>query len=189
MALPRVLPDTNVCYPISLLDLVLRLDEADLHRVIWSDDLLGELERTWIANGARSASSAVSICNDIRTAFPDGRVPREAYEHLIDEMPGKDPDDHPHAAAAVARAPSVILTSNVADFPKGPLARRGVTVTRPDPYLCEMLEAHPDEIGVVIAEMAADRQRPPLTTDDVIDALAGAGVKAFAAQLRSRGGA
>lgn len=28
MALTRVLPDTNVCYPISLLDLILRLDEA-----------------------------------------------------------------------------------------------------------------------------------------------------------------
>jgi hypothetical protein len=41
----RVLPDVNVCYPISLLDLVLRLDENDFHEVIWTDDLLDELAR------------------------------------------------------------------------------------------------------------------------------------------------
>jgi len=38
VALRRVLPDTNVCYPISLLDLMLRLDEASLHEIIWTED-------------------------------------------------------------------------------------------------------------------------------------------------------
>ena len=54
----RVLPDTNVCYPISLVDLVLRLDEAELHEIVWTEDLLGELARTWVAKGARSALAA-----------------------------------------------------------------------------------------------------------------------------------
>ncbi|MHB1533200.1 MAG: hypothetical protein ACYC1D_01040 [Acidimicrobiales bacterium] len=34
MPLRRVLPDTNVCYPLSLLDLILRADEASLHQII-----------------------------------------------------------------------------------------------------------------------------------------------------------
>jgi len=46
--LVRVLPDTNVCYPISLLDLILRCDEQDLHRVVWTDDLLDELTKVWV---------------------------------------------------------------------------------------------------------------------------------------------
>lgn len=54
----RVLPDVNVCFPISLLDLVLRLDEAELHRIVWTDDLLDELARVWVDHGARSAVTA-----------------------------------------------------------------------------------------------------------------------------------
>lgn len=63
MPLRRVLPDTNACYPISLLDLILRLDEAALHRVIWTEDLLEELARTWVDKGARSRESATPTCN------------------------------------------------------------------------------------------------------------------------------
>ena len=58
MALPRVLPDTNVCYPMWLLDLVLRCDEAALISVLWTEDLLDELTRTWVAKGVRSAVAA-----------------------------------------------------------------------------------------------------------------------------------
>ena len=112
----RVLPDTNVCYPISLLDLVLRLDEAELHEIVWTEDLLDELARTWVAKGARSAEAAEKVCGDIRAAFVGQDVPRDAYEHLIASMPGDDMDDHAHAAAAVVRAPCVILTRNLKDF-------------------------------------------------------------------------
>lgn len=55
MALRRVLPDTNVCYPISLLDLLLRLDEASFHQILWTEDLLGELARVWVARFAETA--------------------------------------------------------------------------------------------------------------------------------------
>jgi polyhydroxyalkanoate synthesis regulator phasin len=71
--LRRVLPDTNACYPISLLDLILRLDEAALHQVIWTEDLLEELAQTWVDNGARSRESAEKICDDIRQGFTTRR--------------------------------------------------------------------------------------------------------------------
>jgi hypothetical protein len=86
----RVLPDVNVCYPISLLDLVLRLDENDIHEVIWTDDLLDELARVWVEHGARSAESAAKACGNIRRAFVGQDVPRKEYAHLIDAMPGRD---------------------------------------------------------------------------------------------------
>jgi hypothetical protein len=78
----RVLPDTNVCYPISLLDLLLRLDEAALHEIIWTDDLLDELVRTWAEKGARSHEAAEHVCEAIRDAFPEGHVQRHEYEHF-----------------------------------------------------------------------------------------------------------
>lgn len=128
----RVLPDTNVCYPISLVDLVLRLDEAELHEIVWTEDLLGELARTWVAKGARSALAAEKVCGDIRAAFVGQDVPRDAYEHLIASMPGDDMDDHAHAAAAVVRAPCVILTRNLKDFrlSHGGLGRHGARAGR-----------------------------------------------------------
>jgi len=184
MALRRILPDTNVCYPISLLDLLLRLDEVSLHEIIWTEDLLDELARKWVEHGIRSREAADRICDDIRASFAGQDVPRQDYETLIASMPGDDPDDHPHAAAAVARAPATIITENVADFPTKPLAARGVTVRRPNDYLTELFDEHADEIAQVVIEMAADRQRPPMTPGDVLDALARAGVARFAERVR-----
>ena len=39
---------------------------------------------------------------------------------LINEMPGTDPDDHEHMAAAVAGQSCTILTHNMSDFPSEP---------------------------------------------------------------------
>lgn len=182
----RVLPDTNVCYPMSLLDLLLRLDEASLHEVIWSDDLLGELAKVWVRNGARSIEAATRVCDGIRDTFAGQEVPRADYEHLIADMPGKDPDDHCHAAAAVARAPATIITANLADFPAEPLAALGVSVASPDDYLRGLWRRHRTDLVAIVTQMAADRHRPPMTAFDVVDALERAGVPRFANLVRTR---
>jgi hypothetical protein len=136
-----------------------------------------------VARGARSAASAARVCEDIRGAFGGQEVPRAEYAHLIDSMPGRDPADPPHAAAAAARA--VILTSNTADFPAEALAELGVAVRAPDDYLCELLEAHGDALLDVVAEMAEDRRNPAMTVEDVLDALARCGVARLVAGLRA----
>lgn len=184
MALRQVLLDTNVCFPISLLDVMLRLDEGAFHQVIWTEDLLGELIDVWVAKGARSREAAERICDDVRRAFADQEVLRSEYDHLIGTMPGKDPDDHPHAAAAVARAPATIVTANTADFPAESLTEFGVRVQRPDDYLCELLDDHGDGLLDVVVEMARDRQKPPMSVGDVLDALERAGAERFAAAAR-----
>lgn len=146
--------------------------------------LLGELARTWVERGARSREAAARICDDIRAAFIGQDVPRAGYEHLIASMHGQDPDDRVHAAAAVVRAPSTIITRNVRDFSARVLAEHGVSVQRPDDYLVELFEEHPEAIIGVVIEMAADRQRPRMTAEDVLGALSRAGVPRFAGQAR-----
>lgn len=120
----------------------------------------------------------------IRSAFPAQQVDREVYGRLIDEMPGDDPDDHCHAAAAVAVAPALLLTVNLKDFPARPLGERGVTVLGPDEYATSLLNEHPDDLLVVVADMAAHRRRPPMDVDGVLDALARAGLAEFVATFR-----
>lgn len=182
--LTRVFPDTSVCFPISVLDLILRCDERDLHRIVWSEDLLAELERVWVREGARDEDSAGRVTHAIRTTFALQEIPRQDYAHLIDAMPGPDVEDHCHSAAAVAVAPSVLLTANLKDFPAVPFADLGVTVLAPDDYACDLLTAHPDELDEIISAMAADRRNPPMTPGDVLDALDRAGLTRFAVMAR-----
>ena len=163
---------------------MLRLDEAELHEIVWTDGLLDELARKWVEKGARSPEAAAKVCGDIRAAFVGQDVPRDRYEHLVESMPGNDPDDHAHAAAALVRAPCVILTNNIKDFPAEPLASHGVVVRRPDEYLTEMFDQHPDELVRVVREMSADRTEPPMTANEIVDALERAGVPGLAARLR-----
>jgi hypothetical protein len=182
--LVRVLPDTNVCFPISLLDLLLRCDEADLHRVVWTEDLLQELEGVWVREGARSQGSARTISGLIRSGFPDGEIAREQYADLVAAMSGPDPDDHVHAAAAASVAPSVLLTANLADFPGAELAPRRVRVEHPDDYFTMLLDLHPEEIRQIIDQMSAHRRRPPMTRDEVVAGLERSGLRAFAKAIR-----
>lgn len=184
MPLERVLPDTNVCYPISVLDLILRGDEAALFTVVWTNDLLNELAETWAGNGVRSVESAGRICDQIRATFADQEIPRSAYQSLIDQMPGKDPDDHAHAAAAASRAPVTILTNNIRDFPRKQLAELGVTVIRPDDFFVDLATTRRAELAAVIAAMSATRSRPAMTIPEVLDALKRAGLPGLVARLR-----
>jgi hypothetical protein len=92
-------------------------------------------------------------------------------------MPAPDPDDHEHSAAAVAAGASFLITNDTKGFPAAALRRRGVTVSRPDVYLQETLDAFPRELLDVVRQMAADKVRPPMTVEDVLNALERAGAK------------
>jgi hypothetical protein len=184
VAITRVLPDTNVCYPISLLDLVLRCDEASLVSVLWTEDLLAELTRTWVAKGVRSVEAAEHLCQQIRSTFVGQDISRAEYESLIDKMPGRDPDDHVHAAAAASRAPVTLLTNNIRDFPRIALGKLGVTVQTPDEFLLELLAPQPGDLIDVVREMATSRHNPAMTIAEMLEVLGRAGVPRFAELVR-----
>lgn len=179
MSVRRVLVDTSVLFPFSVMDLMLALSEDAVHQVPWTDDLLDEWERVIVREQQRSAETAASVTAAVREFFADCRIDRSSYEHLIDQMPGADPDDHPHMAAAVAASVDALVTANLADFPEAPLAALGVRVVDPDTYLCELLADHPDETVAAVVRMAAEKRRPPRSSGELLEALRGAGVRNF----------
>ena len=181
----RVFADSNVLFPFSVMDVLLALSEDGVHEVIWTDDLLDEWERVIVREHKRSPESAAQITTAVREFFKDGKVERDEYEHLIAEMPGKDADDHAHMAAAVVRQPCTILTNNAKDFPTAPLAKRGMRVTDPDTYLCEIAQELPDEVVDTLVRLAAEKTRPPKTAHNLLDDLEKAGVPWFAEMVRS----
>jgi predicted nucleic acid-binding protein len=124
----RVFVDTNVLFPFSVMDLMLALTEDFVHEVLWSEALLAEWERVIVRQERRSAASAASITAAIREFFPDSEVSEAEYLHLVKNMPGDDPDDRLHMAAALAGGASAVITWNRSDFPAEPLARLGLRV-------------------------------------------------------------
>ena len=164
----------------------MRMAEVGLHEILWTEALLAELAGKLNERGVRSQASIERICDGIRNTFPEGEVRRADYAHLVQDMPGPDPDDHEHSAAAVAAGASLLITSDTKGFPAAALQRRGVTIRRPDVYLLEVFEAFPDDMTALVREMAADKVRPPMTTDDVLTALERAGARRFVRAARRR---
>jgi predicted nucleic acid-binding protein len=181
----RVFVDTNVLFPFSVMDLMLALTEDGVHEVLWTQALLAEWERVIVRAERRSAASAAAITAAIREYFADSEVLEHAYVHLIDQMPGKDPDDRVHMAAAVAGRAAAIVTWNLADFPAEALASHGVRVCTPDEYLCDLLDTWPNEVLATVVRLAGEKRRPPLTSVNLADSLAKAGVPALAQRLHT----
>ncbi len=180
----RVFVDTNVLFPFSVMDLFLALSENSIHTVIWTDALLDEWERVIVREHQRSPTTAASITTAIREFFADSKIELNAYEQLIGQMPGNDPDDRHHMAAAIAGGATALVTENIKDFPIEPLAALGLRVVRPDAYLSELLNNFPNEAISTIVRVAAEKRNPPRSTADVLDALNAAGLRIFTAQAK-----
>jgi predicted nucleic acid-binding protein len=182
----RVFVDTSVLFPFSVMDLFLALTEDGVHQMLWTDELLDEWERVIIREQRRTSETAISVTSAIREFFADCRILPESYAHLVDQMPGNDPDDHVHMAAAVAAGVDALVTANRADFPTDPLRKLGVEVMGPDAYLAELFEDLPSEVTGAVLRIASERTRPPMTPSDLLTALRGAGLHAFPDQVERR---
>jgi predicted nucleic acid-binding protein len=176
----RVFVDTNVLFPFSVMDVMLALTENFIHEIVWSERLLAEWERVIVREGRRSAESAAAVAQAVRRFFADCEIKAAAYGHLVDEMPGNDPDDRHHAAAAVAAGADALITWNLADFPAGELAARGVRVIEPDSYLCGLCREFPHEVVETVVRLAGEKRNPPVTITDATARLAKAGLPDFA---------
>jgi predicted nucleic acid-binding protein len=181
----RVFVDTNVLFPFSVMDLMLALTEDGVHEVLWTQALLAEWERVIVRAQRRSAASAAAITAAIREYFADSEVLEPAYAHLIEQMPGKDPDDGVHMAAAIAGRAAAIVTWNLADFPAEELASHGVRVCTPDSYLCDLLDVWPDEVLNSVVRLAGEKRHPPMTPVDLTNLFAKAGIPALAQRLQA----
>jgi hypothetical protein len=65
-------------------------------------------------------------------------------------------------------------------FPPTVLSKHGLRAQSPEQLLLDLLDSHPEVITSVLQEMADAMQHPPLDILDVLSALSGANVSAFA---------
>jgi predicted nucleic acid-binding protein len=182
--LDRVFVDSATLYPISLADLVLRLAEAGMFDLLWSDHLLDEIQRVLVDKKGLPNQSARYFCECIREAFPEGRIEPELYLPLVASRSGPDPDDHVHSAAAVAGGATVVLSADKTGYPVrdiAPARRRN-----PDAFLTALLRRHPQDVLSVV-DALGESLRSPLARAAVLARLAAAGAPGFASAASELG--
>ena len=173
--------DTCVLYPAHLRDTLLRLGERGLYRVLWSSDILEELERSLLRNG-RTQVSVDHLLNEMRGTFPDADV--SGYQSLVSSMPCHTKDRHVLAAAIRAKA-SAVITFNQRHFPPN-TSDTEVEIIHPDDFLLDLLGLQPSMVIDELRQQAQANRYTPTTLNDLLDALTRAGVPLFAGEVRTQ---
>jgi hypothetical protein len=100
-------------------------------------------------------------------------------------MPGPDPDDHVHSAAAIGARADILLTRDTKGFPQAALRRRGLRVTTVDQFLCEQFALFPDDLIRILDNQVADLTRSRLTREELLSRLGHrTGAPRFAQRVR-----
>jgi predicted nucleic acid-binding protein len=177
----KVLLDANVMFPAALCDTLLRVADAGLYQLYWSEKILEELERALVREMECTEAGARRRVAAMKEYFPAAMV--SGHEHLIGAMRNDEGDRHV-AAAAVAAGVQVIVTSNLRHFRREDLPS-AVEAQSPDEFLTSLLSLRPDTVMQVLREQARDLENPPMTVDELLDGLSRS-VPGFAAAAHQR---
>ena len=66
----------------------------------------------------------------------------------------------------------MIVTLNTRHFPLAACDQHGVAVQTPDAFLCDAVKVWPKLMATVLEAQAARKQRPPMSTGEMLDRLA-----------------
>ncbi|GAA1171712.1 PIN domain-containing protein [Nesterenkonia xinjiangensis] len=167
MTLP-VLVDACVLIPMPTTDLMMRMADARHFRLLWSQDILEEVEKNLVTQLRLSPEAARRRVSAMREHFPDAMV--EDYANLIPAMTNEEKDRHVLAAAIRANA-ELIVTSNTKDFPVTSVGPYEIDVRTPDDFLLDQLDLHPDDVLQITFDIVAQMQNPSMTLEGYAQAL------------------
>lgn len=182
MAFSAVL-DANVLYPFSLRDTLLRLAELELYTPLWSARILEEMTRNLVEHRI-TEEQAGRIEAAMRGAFEEAEVEAAEIERLEPAMTNDEKDRHV-LAAAVAADSELIVTFDLDDFLPQACEPVAVEATHPDDFLLDLYDLNPDAVRAALDQQAADLN-PPWPLDELLRALATAGVPRFADFIRAQ---
>lgn len=111
----------------------------------WSEDIHAEWIRNLATQNSNLTVERLEATRDLmRRVLPEADV--TGYEYLIPAIQLPDPDDRHVLAAAIDCKASVIVSSNLKDFPKSHLSRYGITCREPDDFLIEVHTSEPEAL-------------------------------------------
>jgi PIN domain len=93
------------------------------------------------------------------------------YEPLIQGLQLPDPDDRHVLAAAIRSRAQVIVTRNLKDFPVDVLSSWNTEAKHPDEFVLDQIDLDRQAVYGAVQRIADSYSMPPLTVNDVLDAL------------------
>ncbi len=128
---------------------------------------------------------ATRIERAMRAAFDEAEVDPAEIKRLEPAMTN-DPKDRHVLAAAVAADSELIVTFNLIDFPPEACEPLGVEAIHPDQFLLDLNDLSPEAARAALEQQAADLH-PPWPLEQLLGALAAAGVPRFVDAIRRQG--
>jgi predicted nucleic acid-binding protein len=162
--------DACALYPFALRDTLLRLAELELYDVQWSERILEEMRANLLENYGATDEQADRVVAEMTGAFAGAAVPADAIAELEPAMTNDEKDRHV-LAAAVASGSEVVVTFNLTDFPEEALGPLGIEAVHPDDFLQTLLAIDEPAVLGALEQQAADLVNPPLTFDELLEAL------------------
>ena len=175
--------DANVLYPVTQRAVLMELARADAFAPLWTEAVHQEWMRNLAAKEPHIKPAQIARLRALMEAYV-GNVMVTGYEMLIDGLILPDLDDRHLLAAAIHGGASVIVTSNLKDFPAGTLALYNITAEHPDAFVLRLLTDDPDRVLSALADDRADLVNPPLSVDQYLAILERGGLATTALALR-----
>jgi predicted nucleic acid-binding protein len=175
--------DANVLFPAATRSVLLELARNKTYRLLWSDRVHDEWMRNLAARFPLIPSTKIARMRVLMEGYVNDATVSD-YEPLISTLSLPDPDDCHVLAAAVHGGASIIVTSNLRDFPDAALATHGITAMTSDSFALHLLALDRKGVLEALEGDRADMRNPPLTADAYLAALANSGMTAFAEAVR-----
>jgi hypothetical protein len=160
--------DANALHPIMACDLLLRFAETPTYRMLWSEEILVEAERSVVRRFPGKEAAIARRFRSMRESFPEAMV--RGYDALTPAFSALGGDAHV-LAAAVAGGARIIVTSNVRHFPAEILDPLEITAQTPDEFLVNQWWLSPADGHRIIDSIVEATGNPPLTRAGMLDRL------------------
>ena len=170
MSRMKVVLDACVMLPQNLNNVLLTLAEHGLFMPIWTDALLGEVEKNLVGKLGANSEQARHRIEQMRVAFPFAEDEASGYERLVDAMTNDAKDRHV-VAAAVRSGAALIVTANLKDFPPEALDSFGVESVHPDEFLLDQLGLDRGRVLDALELLVSRNRRTPKSLPELLDAL------------------
>lgn len=165
-----VLFDACVLYPAPLRDLLIELAVTGLFRARWTDEIHDEWTRNVLKDRPDLTPEKLRRTRELMNkAVPDSLV--TDYQDLVSGLKLPDHNDRHVLAAAIKCGASVIVTSNLKDFPTDPLAKFGVEPQHPDEFIACQFDLNKAAGCSAIRRLRQRLKRPPVSIADYIRTL------------------
>lgn len=168
----RALLDTSVLWPSLQRDFLLSMAIEGAYQPLWSNEILVELSRTECKKlqlrghtSSMAMSRAHGLVNRLRLAFPDAEVQLASRSETHFGLP--DANDEHVLAAAQAGGASVLVTSNLKDFPQA-LMPVTIEVLTPSEFVEIIVSGNQSAAVAALRVMANRRANPHQNVDQLL---------------------